>query len=450
MYYTQVLETLKSFLPRKRGRVISEPRIIARPEHNISRSNISDGALKVLYRLKDCGYRACLVGGGVRDLLLGVQPKDFDIATDASPEEIAKIFNNARLIGRRFRLAHVRFGREVIEVSTFRADLTDIAHEHRTLDDSGRILRDNVYGSIAEDARRRDFTVNGLYYDISDFAIYDYVGGMADIESRTLRLMGDPDTRYREDPVRMLRAVRIAAKLDLTIEPGTLKPIAQMASLMADVPAARLFDEVLKALMAPYGLRVYEVMREHGLFEPMFPASVAAMNTTGNGSGEKIIRRALENTGQRMLDDKPVTPAFLYAAFLWPAVREAQLAYQDEDKPPAPALAMAQRDIIFAQVQRVSIPKRFGVPMREIWQLQPRFHKRRGKQPQRLMSHPRFRAAYDFLLLRAEAGEVEQELADWWTQIQEHPDSIVPAPAKAGSARRRRGGRGRNKNNAQQ
>lgn len=452
MYYTQVLDSLKSFLLPNRGRAISEslaasraePRVIARPDHNISRADISDSALKVLYRLKDCGYRACLVGGGVRDLLLGVQPKDFDVATDASPEEVAKIFNNARLIGRRFRLAHVRFGREIIEVSTFRADLSDQDRkEHRHLDDSGRILRDNVYGSIAEDARRRDFTVNGLYYDIKDFAIYDYVGGMADIESRTLRLMGDPDTRYREDPVRMLRAVRIAAKLDLTIEPGTLKPIAKLAGLMADVPAARLFDEVLKALMAPYGLRVYEVMREHGLFKPMFPASAAAMQTTGNGAGEIIIRRALENTGQRMLDDKPVTPAFLYAAFLWPAVREAQLAYQDEDKPPAPALAMAQRDIIAAQVQRVSIPKRFSVPMREIWQLQPRFFKRRGKQPQRLMSHPRFRAAYDFLLLRAEAGEVEQELADWWTQIQTQPDSVAPPPAKAGSARRRRGGRGR-------
>jgi len=443
VYYTHVLESLKSFLRPKRGRIIVEPRIIARPDHNISRADISDSALKVLYRLKDCGYRACLVGGGVRDLLLGVQPKDFDVATDASPEEIKKIFNNARLIGRRFRLAHVRYGRELIEVSTFRADLSDTKHEQRHTDDSGRILRDNVYGSIAEDARRRDFTVNGLYYDISDFAIYDYVDGMADIESRTLRLMGDPDVRYREDPVRMLRAVRIAAKLNLTIEPATLKPIAQLAGLMADVPAARLFDEVLKALMAPYGLDVYDVMRANGLFEPMFPASVAAMETTGNGSGEMIIRRALENTGQRMLDDKPVTPAFLYAAFLWPAVRESQLAYIDDDKPPAPALAMAQRDIISAQVQRVSIPKRFGVPMREIWQLQPRFHKRRGKQPQRLMSHPRFRAAYDFLLLRAEAGEVEQELADWWTQIQEHPDSPAPAPAKAGSARRRRGGRGR-------
>lgn len=400
-----------------------------------------------MYQLKDAGFRACLVGGGVRDLLLGAQPKDFDVATDASPEEVRGVFKNSRLIGRRFRLAHVRFGRDIIEVSTFRADLTDAEHENRTLDEeSGRILRDNVYGCIEEDARRRDFTVNGLYYDINDFAIYDYVGGMADIQTRTLRLMGDPDTRYHEDPVRMLRALRIATKLDLTIEPNTLEPISRLAELMADVPAARLFDEVLKALMAPYGARVYQTMREHGLFEPLFPQSVAAMPGDANTTaGEHIIRRALENTGQRILDGKPVTPAFLYAAFLWPGVREAQLAYIDDDKPPAPALAMAQRDVISAQVQRVSIPKRFSVPMREIWQLQPRFYKRRGKQPQRLMTHPRFRAAYDFLLLRAEAGEVAQELADWWTQIQEGPDSVAPPPAKAGSARRRRGGRGRRK-----
>jgi poly(A) polymerase len=424
--------------------------IIPRAEHGISRRQISDSALKVLYRLNQAGYRGCLVGGGVRDLLLGVQPKDFDVATDASPEEIRELFSNSRLIGRRFRLAHVRFGREIIEVSTFRADMSgdespDEEDDRRAMDDAGRILRDNVYGSIEEDARRRDFTVNALYYDIADFGIHDYVGGMADIEQRQLRLMGDPETRYREDPVRMLRALRIAAKLDLEIEPATLDPIPRMAGLLADVPAARMFDEVLKALMNPDGPAAFETVYEYGLLDVLFPATGAALKH--DSAGLMIIRRAIANTAQRIRDDRPVTPAFLYAAFLWPGVQALAARFQEEGRPPAQALAMAQRDILGEQVQRVSLPKRFAVPMREIWQLQPRFHKQRGKQPARLMSHPRFRAAYDFLLLRAEAGEVDQATADFWTQAQEATDSPAPAPSRPGSAgrrrrRRRRGGQG--------
>jgi poly(A) polymerase len=429
-----------------RGRAIAQPRIISRAEHPISRDNLSDSALKVLYRLKDAGYRSCLVGGGVRDLLLGVAPKDFDIATDASPEEVRRLFKNARLIGRRFRLAHVRFGREIIEVSTFRAGLSDAGSDDddaRALDDSGRILRDNVYGGIEDDARRRDFTINGLYYDIADFAIHDYVGGMEDVAARRLRLIGDPETRYREDPVRLLRAVRIAVKLDLDIDPASEAPIRRMGESLADVPAARLFDEILKALMTPDGVTVLRRLREYGLFAALFPDTAAALEGAQGAAGLRIIEAALANTGRRILEDRPVTPAFLYAALLWPAVQAGRTRHEAEGMPPAPALAMAQREVVARQVQRVTLPKRFAVPMREIWQLQPRFHKQRGKQPQRLMAHPRFRAAYDFLLLRAEAGEEAAELAQWWTDIQERSEAAAPAPAGRRRRRRRRGGQAR-------
>lgn len=452
VYYTAPDSPLKRTGVRltvdTRGRAIAQPRIIPRAEHPISRRDISDSALKVLYRLKDAGYRACLVGGGVRDLLLGVAPKDFDIATDASPEEIRKLFGNARLIGRRFRLAHVRFGREIIEVSTFRADLSEAEPDDdaRVLDDSGRILRDNVYGSIEEDARRRDFTINGLYYDIADFAIHDYVDGMEDVAARRLRLIGDPAVRYREDPVRLLRAVRIAAKLDLEIERGTAAPIRELADLLADVPPARLFDEVLKVLMTPDGVDAFRALREYGLFAPLFPDTAAALESEYGPAGLQVIENAIANTGRRILEDRPVTPAFLYAALLWPAVRLAWARYESEGMPSTPALAKAQREVVENQVQRVMLPRRFAVPMREIWQLQPRFHKRRGRQPTRLMAHPRFRAAYDFLLLRAEAGEEPAELAQWWTDIQEQKPEAAPSPAPARRGRRRRrGGRRRRK-----
>ncbi len=444
---------------RKRHR-ISSPVVIPRPEHPISRADISDSALKVLYRLKDAGFRACIVGGGVRDLLLGAQPKDFDVATDASPEQVRDLFRNSRLIGRRFRLAHVRFGREIIEVSTFRADVAgaeaDSDSDDHVTDDAGRILRDNVFGGIEEDARRRDFTINGLYYDISDFGIHDYVGGMADVADRQLRLIGDPDTRYREDPVRMLRAVRIAAKLDLTIEPATEAPLYRLGGLLADVPAARLFDEVLKLLMTPDGAVCFDQLLHYNLFAPLFPEAAEALKGPDGEAHSRLIRRAIENTGQRIREDRPVTPAFLYAAFLWPAVKSRADSLTADGMPPVPAMAMAQREVLADQVQRVSIPKRFSVPMREIWTLQPRFQRRRGKAPARLMGHPRFRAAYDFLLLRAEVGEEPAELAQWWTDIQESDQAPPPAEPERESSnggrgrgrrggRRRRGGRNRQK-----
>lgn len=388
------------------------------------------------------GFRACLVGGAVRDLLLGVQPKDFDVSTDAEPEQICALFRRARMIGRRFQIVHVRFGREIIEVSTFRADPNSEGEDERLLDDAGRVLRDNVFGDIEQDARRRDFAINGLYYDIADGCVYDYVGGVNDAETRHLHLIGDPETRYREDPVRMLRAVRIAGKLDLTIDPAA-EPTPELVGLLADVPAARMFDEVLKLLMHPAAPRVYSMLRERGLLAPLFDQTVAILDGPDGATSEALIQQAIANTARRMSAGRPVTPAFIFAALLWPVVRaEAQRIESDEGKPPAPSLAIAQSIVVGRQAQRVSIPKRFGVPMREIWQLQPRFHKRRGKQPQRLMSHPRFRAAYDFLLLRAEVGEVESELAQWWTDIQNDPN--MPAPASnQGNRQRNRRGRGR-------
>nr|WP_123630425.1 polynucleotide adenylyltransferase PcnB [Salinisphaera orenii] len=414
-------------------------------EHGIAPNRISGAARQVLEGLQAEGFRACVVGGAVRDLLLGVDPKDFDVATDAEPEDVVDVFGRkARLIGRRFRIAHVRFGREIIEVSTFRADPGEDSDsvDTRELDDSGRVLRDNVFGSIAEDARRRDFAINGLYYDGADDCVYDYVGGMADVDARRLRLIGDPQVRYREDPVRMLRAVRIAAKLDLTIDPAA-RPPAALVPLLADVPAARMFEEVLKLLMTSAAPKVYAALRDYGLLDPLFDQTAAVLDSPAGAASEALIGKAIANTAARIDAGKPVTPAFIFAALLWPAVRERAAVLEGEGMPPMPALASAQAQVVSHQVQRVAIPKRFGVPMREIWQLQPRFHKRRGKQPNRLLTHPRFRAAYDFLLLRAEVGEVDDELAEWWTAIQNDPSTPAPASAGPRKARSKRGGRRR-------
>ncbi|MGN8199717.1 polynucleotide adenylyltransferase PcnB [Salinisphaera sp. RV14] len=394
--------------------------------------------------LHAAGYRACLVGGAVRDLLLGVAPKDFDVSTDAEPEAVVEVFGRkARLIGRRFQICHVRFGREIVEVSTFRADPANADTEDaRELDDAGRVLRDNVFGSIAEDARRRDFAINGLYLDIADHCIYDYVDGLADIKARRLRLIGEARVRYREDPVRMIRAVRIAAKLDLALDPAA-EPPADMIELLADVPSARMFDEVLKLLMHPSGPKVYRMLRHYDLLRPLFADTMAVIESPAGAASEALIEKAIANTAARIEAGKPVTPAFIFAALLWPAVREGAANLEREGMPPAPALASAQSQVVSRQIQRVAIPKRFSIPMREIWQLQPRFHKIRGRHPERLIPHPRFRAAYDFLLLRAEVGEVEPELAEWWTVMQDDPSTPKPASGAGARRRKRRGGRPR-------
>ncbi len=419
---------------RSRKSAIPTPRIIPRSEHNISRANISENALKVLYRLKKSGYQAYLVGGGVRDLLLGREPKDFDVATDATPEQVRQVFRNCRLIGRRFRLAHVRFGREIIEVATFRsADFGKLAQSA-----NGMVLDDNRYGTIEEDALRRDFTVNALYYNIADFSVVDYSTGMEDLRAGLLRLLGDPETRYREDPVRMLRAVRFAAKLGFNIEPATEEPIARLGHLLAEVPPARLFEEVLKLFVSGHAVASFEKMRHYGLFAWLFPQTDEALSHEEHEFPLTLLLRGLENTDRRLAEGKPVTPAFLFAVLLWePLRRRAERLEREEGLPPYPAIQQAATEVVARQVQRVAVPRRFTTPMREIWSLQPRFRNTRGKRPARLLAHPRFRAAYDFLLLRAEAGEADPELAAWWTRYQEQ-QGLDPAGGNKPSAGRRR------------
>ncbi len=420
-----------------------EPLVIPRPEHPISRANISPNALKVLNRLKQAGFQAYLVGGGVRDLLLGHEPKDFDIATNATPEEVRAVFRNCRLIGRRFRLAHVFFGREIVEVATFRGSNGDGGSDAQVTE-HGMILRDNVYGSIAEDALRRDFTVNALYYNIADFSLVDYAGGLADIEQGRLRLIGeDPEARYREDPVRMLRAVRFACKLGFMIDPDCAAPIRELAELLGEISPARLFEETLKLFHGGYALQAFEKLRHYDLFAQLFPETDACLAREDHAFPITFVSRGLDNTDRRILEGKPVAPAFLFAVLLWEPVRLRYQALLDDGMPSAEAMALASHEVASAQQQWVAIQKRFALPMREIWALQPRLERRQGKRPMVLLSHPRFRAAYDFLLLRAEAGETDPEIAQWWTRFQD-----VDAAERAkmlGSKPQRKRKRGRRK-----
>jgi poly(A) polymerase len=406
----------------------------------------------VLYRLRAAGYEAHLVGGGVRDLLLGREPKDFDVATDARPEQVREVFRNCRLIGRRFRLAHVHFGSEIVEVATFRAghDTVDEGEsaEANHQNDEGMLLRDNVYGNIEQDALRRDFSINALYYNIADFSIVDYAGGVADLESGLLRMLGDPETRYREDPVRMLRAVRFAAKLGFRLSPETEAPIADLAPLLAEVPSARLFDEVLKMFLAGTAVACFEKLRQYGLFAQLFPETDARLASLEHQFPLTLVLKGLENTDLRVQADRPVTPAFLFGVLLWEPVRHLAHQLQAEGESPTSAIQRAGGRLVAQQVERVALPRRFSTPMQEIWGLQPRFLHTRGKRPQRLLAHPRFRAAYDFLLLRAESGEADPELAAWWTALQASAGGEVPAPppeteAEPRKRRSRRGGRRR-------
>lgn len=419
---------------------ITQPIIIPRPEHCVSRDNIDDTALKVLYRLHKAGYRAMLVGGGVRDLLLGLAPKDFDIATDAHPEEVKKLFSNSRLIGRRFRLAHVFFGREIIEVATFRASQVDEnqsivnGDSDREHNDSGRILRDNVYGQLEDDVWRRDFTVNALYYDIADFSIVDYTSAMDDINNKVLRLMGDPQTRYREDPVRMLRAIRFAAKLGFIIHPDTEQPIYELGHLLADIPPARLFDEVLKLFHCGKGVVTLQLLRKYDLLQYLFKSADDALKQ-GNEMFSSFIHLALESTDKRINQNKPVTPAFLFAAMLWGAVDKLSEELKQSGEPGSIAMQNASSSVLSQQVKTISIPKRFSMVARDIWQLQHRFKFRHGRRAKTLLMHRKFRAAYDFMCLRSQAGEVTDDSCEWWTRIQtlapqDQEKILNPAKAK--------------------
>ena len=374
----------------------------------------------MLYRLRDAGFSAYLVGGAVRDLLVGQHPKDFDVATDATPEQVKQQFRNCRLIGRRFRLAHVVFGREIIEVATFRANSDDGSGDREM--ENGMLVRDNVYGTIEDDAVRRDFTCNALYYAIEDFSVRDYTGGFEDVQARLMKLIGDPEQRYREDPVRMLRAVRFAAKLDFGIEKHTFQPIRGLAPMLREIPPARLFEECLKLFLSGQGAIAFEMLVDLELFEPLFPASAHALDERPTYT-HTLISQALNNTDLRVKQGKPVTPAFLFAALLWPALPARVLHLQNQGVPPIPAMNGAAHDLIAEQCARIAIPKRFTLPIREIWDMQERLPRRSGKRADMLLDNPRFRAGYDFLLLRESAGEETDDLGQWWTDYQDANDS---------------------------
>lgn len=394
--------------------------IITRQEHNISRKQISDNALKVLYRLHGAGFDAFLVGGGVRDLLLAQNPKDFDIATNATPEQIRQLFKNCRLIGRRFRLAHIMFGRDIIEVATFRGHHQETSKNISQQSKEGMLLRDNVYGTIDEDAERRDFTINAMYYNIGDYAIHDYAGGNEDLEDRLVRLIGDPETRYREDPVRMLRAIRFAVKLDFDIEEDTAAPIEEMSPLLRDIPSARLYEESLKMLQSGYGLETYHLMREYNLFQQLFPVISEDFTEEYSSKTEQMLDLVLDSTDQRIEEGKRINPAFMFAAMLWyPLQARAELLMEKRKLSAYDAIMEASNYILDEQVRTIAIPRRHTATIREIWQLQLRMPRRNGKRAFRLMELNKFRAGFDFLEMRGEieGGETEQ-LAKWWETFQ--------------------------------
>lgn len=426
----------------------------AADNHGLYPDAISNGARDVVEKLSAAGYQAYVVGGCVRDALLDQHPKDFDVATDATPEQVKAVFRRARIIGRRFKIVHVRYGREIVEVTTFRAPHTGSTRnagntrksgrrgEHAQRNDEGMLLRDNVFGSLEEDAQRRDFTINALYYQPEQNLLLDYVNGLEDLDSRTLRMIGDPATRYREDPVRMLRAVRFVAKLDFTLDTASATPITELHALIEEVPAARLFDEVLKLLMKGNALRTYETLNQYQLFQHLFPDTALALKD--NPFYQAFIRQALTNTDIRIAAQRHVTPAFLFAALLWPALDLSRARHIATGMPPAVAFNKAAAEVVSREVQHIAIPKRFSVPMREIWDLHLRLSNRGGNRAFHLFEQTRFRAAYDFVLLREEAGEDLNGLGQWWTEFQSADDDTrqqMAAAIKSDPRRKRRRGR---------
>src|SRR3954471_2621998 len=378
-----------------------------REKHALARDALSPSAAKVCTVLREAGFSAYVVGGAVRDLLLGIEPKDFDVATDARPEQIKPLFRRALIIGRRFRLVHVMLGSETVEVSTFRAADPDTAEK----DEHGRVLRDNVFGTQAEDARRRDFSVNALYYDPATEEVIDFHGGLADLKKRVLRVIGEPATRYREDPIRMLRAVRLAAKLGLTLEAATREPIRELAPLMERVPPARLFDEMLKLLLSGHASACLRQLRDVGLHKGLLPLLDVILEQP---LGERFVTLALAQTDERVLAERPVSPAFLFAALLWHEVLAAWKAREARGERALPALESAMDEVLDTQCAMLAITRKLTATMREVWTMQPRFEFRAGQRPYRLLEAPRFRMAYDFLALRAASGEVPAELEAWW------------------------------------
>ncbi len=423
---------------------VAKLRIIPFRQHGICRDQINPCALKVTTALHQAGYSAYIVGGAARDLLLGLIPKDYDVATNATPEEVRAIFRRSRIIGRRFRLVHVMCGAETVEVSTFRGPLATSDEDKpssKHMDQHGRLLRDNVFGSQEEDAIRRDFTINALFYDPASEEIRDYLNGYKDLKEKRLRIIGQPDLRYREDPVRMLRAVRLAAKLEMQIDADTAKPIGDLAPLLQNVPSSRLFDEMLKLLLSGHALSCVIDLRARGLHHGLFPMLDVILEQP---LGERFVTLALKSTDERILQNKLVSPGFLFAALLWHEVLSAWNKHQKNGEKLLPALYKAIDETLSIQRKQLSIPRRFDAVIQEIWAMQPRFEVRVGRKPYRLISHPRFRAAYDFMLLRCESGELSLELGQWWKKFQDvdHDQRekmlLSPTPAKKRRRSRRR------------
>jgi len=407
-------------------------------KHGIRRDQVSPGARRTCEALQKGGYKAYVVGGAVRDLIAGIPPKDYDIATDATPDQVRGLFRRSRIIGRRFQIVHVMQGPETLEVSTFRA-----AHDADTLkDEHGRVLRDNVWGSIEEDAARRDFTMNALYYDPTNEVVLDFHNGVQDIQRKTLRMIGDPRARYREDPVRMLRAVRLSAKLGLRLDPQVQAPIRDMADLIDNVPAARLFDEMLKLLFSGHAVECVKRLRADGLHHGLLPLLDVILEQP---LGEKFVMLSLANTDERVRADKPVSPGFLFATLLWHEVLASWEKRKKDGEPPVPAMFGAMDEVLDQQAEKLAITKRIAGDIKDIWLLQPRFEKRGGRAPHRLIEQPRFRAAWDFLVLRAASGEVPQELPDWWADFQDasHEEREQMLLPDTGDKKRRRRSRGR-------
>jgi len=411
-----------------------EPAVIPVSRHGITRDRISSGSRRVCEGLQQQGHKAYVVGGAVRDLLIGAEPKDFDIATDATPDEIRRAFRRSRAIGRRFQIVHVMMGQETIEVTTFRGMLD----ANTKTDEHGRVLHDNVFGSQADDAARRDFTANALYYDPATEAVIDYHHGVADLKQKTLRMIGEPRTRYREDPVRMLRAVRLAAKLGLIIDPAASKPIREMAELLENVPPARLFDEMLKLLTSGHSVNCITRLRDEGLHHGLLPLLDVILEQP---LGEKFVMLALANTDDRVRTGKGISPGFLFATLLWHEVLAHWEKLKAAGETKIPALYQAMDTVLDVQGEKLAITRRIAGDIKDIWSLQPRFESRAGKRPYGLLEHPRFRAGYDFLLLRAESGEIEAELGDWWTRFQNADGegrAQMLLPEQAGDRKRRR------------
>lgn len=427
-----MLEKLTTFFssnPKKSS--TNQPLVIPRDQHTISRQHVSKAALDVLYGLHKSGYQAYLVGGCIRDLLLNKHPKDFDVATDATPEEVKALFKRSRIIGRRFRIVHVNFGGETIEVTTFRGQPDNEAtQQQHTQSQSGLLLRDNVFGSIEEDALRRDFTINAFYYNIADFSLIDFVGGLDDLSQQRIRLIGNPEVRYREDPVRILRALRFVAKLDFELDDKTAKPIQSLKPLLLQISPARLFDEQIKLFMGGYAERCYDQLIKHDVLAFLFPASADLLQGQQRKKWEPFVRAALQNTDQRIAEGKRVTPAFLLAVLLWPMLQ------QHSNK----NLQQVASQVLSQQNKVLSIPKRFSFQMRDIWSLQSRLERRR--RPLDVLEHPRFRAAYDFLQLREQNGLVEPSgITAWWHDFQfatpEHQQTLIKQLTGSKSAKRR-------------